>query len=423
MEPFNIVITAAVLVVMFFVIITFIKLFIVICPPNQVLVFSGRKHAGRGGKQTVKTVFGGRAFRVPLIERVDSLDLRVMDVHLNLKNAYAKGGVPLNCEAIANIKITDDERYIGNAIERFLDINPKEIQAMGKDTLEGHLRGVIAKLTPEQCNEDRLTLMKELQDEAEEDLRQLGLHLDTFNIHQISDETGYLEAIGREKIAIVQREVDVAKSDADRAAKEEEAKWAGLAAVARERAEAEIAEKRNELRKVKAELEADAKSKEETAAAKAREARALAEKELQEVRAILEKLRLQADIVEPAEAKKQAQVYRARGTMAPQAEKSRALAESLQSLAEVWQQAGNDAKTIFVLERIEGLLKNIVQRLNIQVLEANLVDDGSGTALPQFVGSHIASVQAVLDQLRDMTGLDLKAAMNRPGLSERNGGS
>ena len=100
--------------------------------------------------------------------------------------------------------------------------------------------------------------------------------------------------------------------------------------------------------------------------------------------------------------------------MAPQAEKSRALAESLQYLAEVWQQAGSDAKTIFVLERIEGLLKSIVGSLDIQVLEANLVDDGSGQALPKFVGSHIGSVQAVLDQLRDVTGLDLKAAMNGP---------
>lgn len=400
----------------FFVLVWFIKSFLFVCPPNQVLIFSGRSNTVNGQKVGYRVIFGGRAIRIPIIEEVQRLDLRIMDVQLHLKNAYAKGGVPLNVEAMANIKITDDPKAIGNAVERFLGRNRRELQSVAKETLEGHLRGVIASLTPEQCNEDRLSLMDTLMTDSEEDLRQMGLHLDTFNIHQISDDTGYLEAIGREKISMVRREVEVAKSNADRAASEEEAKWRGKAKVASEKADTAIAETRNALRKIKAEVLANAKSSEETAEAKAHAARARAEKELQEVRAELEQLRLQADVVVPAEAENQAKVFENRGAVALQAEEGLALADSLKFLAEVWQEAGSDARSIFVLQRIEGILQNIVNELDINISEANLVDDGSGTALPQFVASHMASVGAVLEQLRDVTGLDLKSVLaNREG--------
>jgi flotillin len=391
----------------FFALVMFIKSFLFVCPPNQVLVISGRSRTVNGKKVGHRVIYTGRAIKAPFIEEVQRLDLRTMDVHLFSKNAYAKGGVPLNIEAIANIKVTDNPSYIDNCVERFLGQSRDEIRAVGKETLEGHLRGVIAKLTPEQCNEDRLRLMDTLRADAEEDLKQLGLHLDTFNIHQISDDTGYLEAIGREKISWVKAEVEVAKSNADRAAKEEEAGWSAKANVAREEAEASISEKRNELRKIRAELEAQALSEEETAEANSKAARARAEIELQTIRSKLEKLRLEADVIAPADAENKAKVFQARGEVAPQAERGRALAASLGFLSEVWKQAGDEAKTIFVIQRIEKLLKTIVDDLDITVDEANLVDDGSGTALPQYVASHLKSVSAVLSQLRDITGLDL----------------
>ncbi|MDF1665887.1 MAG: SPFH domain-containing protein [Planctomycetota bacterium] len=407
--------SAALILVGFFALVMFIKSFLLVCPPNQVMIFSGRTHVVNGKKVGYRVIFTGRAIKAPFIEEVARLDLRTMDVHLYLKNAYAKGGVPLNIEAIANIKITSNPSFIMNAIERFLGQKRDEIRNVGKETLEGHLRGVIAKLTPEQCNEDRLRLMDTLRAEAEEDLKQLGLHLDTFNIHQISDDTGYLEAIGRENISVVKAEVEVAKSNADRASKEEEAGWQAKSSVAREQAEAAIAEKQNELRRIKAEMEAQAKSEEETAESRAKAARARAEKELQQVRAQLEKLRLEADVIAPAEAENAAKVFAARGAAAPNAERGRAMAESLGFLGEVWKQAGDDAKSIFVIQRVETLLGSIVDDLDITIDEANLVDDGSGTALPQYVSSHLASVAAVLSQLRDITGLDLHEALGGNG--------
>lgn len=407
------------ILIAFFIFIKIVKAFLFVCAPNQMLVFSGRSRKVGNKSVGYRVVFTGRAFRWPIIEEVGRLDLRIMDVHLDLKNAYAKGGIPLNVEAVANVKITSDPDYIHNAVERFLGKDRAEIQMVCKDTLEGHLRGVIAMLTPEQMNEDRLTLMERLADEAEEDLKLLGLHLDTFNIHQIADERGYLDAIGREKIAIVAREVEVAKSNADREASESESNWLGRANVARENASTVIAEQQNAMRKVRAELEARAKSEEERAQANARAAAARAGRSLQEVRAELEKLRLEADVVCPAEAKNVAKVFESRGDAAPQAARGVAMAESLGYINEVWKEAGEEAKTIYVLQRIETILGTIVDQLDVEVDEVNLVDDGSGQALPTYIASYPASVTAVLNQLNQVTGLDLRAALT--GSSNGNG--
>src|SRR5690606_35191854 len=117
-------------------------------------------------------------------------------------------------EAIANIKVSSDPKYINNAIERFLDRDINEIRRVSKETLEGHLRGVIATLTPEQVNEDRLTFAETLATETEEDLVKLGLHLDTFKILHVNDEVGYLDATGRKAIANIVRAAEISESDA-----------------------------------------------------------------------------------------------------------------------------------------------------------------------------------------------------------------
>jgi len=400
----------------FAVLIWFFKAFLKICQPHEVMVFSGR-----GAKPRI--VFEGRAFCLPLIEEVNVLDLRLMEVHISIKNAYAQGGIPIDAVAVANIKVTDNRDLILNAVERYLGHGRNFIKASAKETLEGHLRGVIATMTPEALNEDRLALLKSIKQECEEDLQQMGLHLDTFNIHQISDEAGYLESIGREQIANLKRRVEVAKSDAERAAAEEEALWRGRASVAKEGAGAVIAEKKNELRKMQADLEARAKSEEVTAEANARAARARAERELQLVRTELEKLRLQADVVEPAEAERQARVFAARGAAAPLAERSRALAESLGYVAEVWQQAGDEARTIFLVQRIETILQQIISQIDVGVDEVCLVDDGSGQALPKYLESQLSGITTVLEQLQVITGLDVKAALGGqgPALSGKGG--
>src|SRR5690606_31754515 len=105
------------------------------------------------------------------------LDLTNMNIDVSVRGAYSKGGIPLNVQAVANVKVAGDEPSIHNAIERLLPKNRDDIMKIAKETLEGNLRGVLATLTPEEVNEDKLKFAESLTEEAGEDLAKLGLAL------------------------------------------------------------------------------------------------------------------------------------------------------------------------------------------------------------------------------------------------------
>ena len=123
-------------------IVWFLKSFLRICNPNEILILSGRKHRNKDG-QTVgyRVIFGGRVVSIPILETVKTMDMTTMPVPVEVKNAYSKGGTPLDIQAIANVKIASDPEVVGNAIERFLDRDRKEILRVARETLEGNLRG------------------------------------------------------------------------------------------------------------------------------------------------------------------------------------------------------------------------------------------------------------------------------------------
>jgi flotillin len=403
------VIAAAVLGIVLFV----VKSTMFICRPNEVLIFSGRQNTLANGQQVgFRVVLGGRAYRVPLLENVDSMDLTNMEVEVKIQNAYSKGGIPLNVEAIANCKISDDPNVIGNAIERFLGRPRDEIRNVAKQTLEGHLRGVISTLTPEQMNSDRIQFAQSLAEEAEHDLRKLGLHLDTFNIHHVNDPVNYLQSLGRSQIAKVVREAEIAESDAQREAAQQEAKAQAEAAVAQNRAEQVVTAKANEVRRTRAEFEAAAKSVEERAKAAAETARATAEQELQKVRAELEGKRLNADVVARAEADNTAKAILARGAAAPTAERGKAIAQSLDLMNQAWLEAGDGANAILLIQQLDTVLRQVVEKLEqVKVGSVNLLDPGDGSALPNYIASYPAAVGKILRELRDTIGIDVTGTL------------
>lgn len=392
-------------------IIGLVRQFMFICQPNEILVFSGRERTLPSGQKVgYRVIFGGRAYRWPFLEQVERMDLQTMEVEVSARNAFCKGGIRLNVDAIANVKISDDPRFVGNAIERFLGQDRNEIRAVAKNTLEGLLRSVLASLTPEEVNEDRLKFAESLSNEAEKDLNKLGLHLDTFNIHSVSDvkDSSYLAEIGRKAIAEVKKNAEVSEAICNREATEAEAAAKSRADVAAEQAETEIRTKANELRKLKAELEAEARSAEAEAEAARETSRARAEQELQRVRAELEAKRLQAEVVVKAEAERQAAEYRARAEAAPIAARGKAMAEALEMVRQAWVEAGDGAKPIFMIQQLDTILRNVVDRVEqIRVDKVSLVDRGDGSSLPAFVSSYPATVNAVLKELNQITGIDV----------------
>ena len=421
LDPVSAAIVGGALVMGLLLFISATKSLLHICPPNEVLIFSGRNHTlSDGSTRGFRVVFGGRGWRIPVIETVDRMSLNVMEVPITISNAYSKGGIPLNVGAIANVKVSSDGSIIVNAIERFLGRDPEEIRRVAKETLEGHLRGVLATMTPEDVNEDRLKFAVELQGESGEDLHRLGIHLDTFKIQHVADDRGYLDAIGREAIANVVRDAQMAESDAQRDAEQSEARETQRAQVTQANVEAEIVQLQNELRRVKADIEKDVKSAEEVTAAAAREARAKAEQELQKVRAQLAVIKLRIDTVMPAEAAKLAAEYKAKGDAAAIRERGNAVKAALTELQSAWTEAGKDALTIYLIEDIEQILATATDAVGrIKVNDLNLIDGGDGQTLAAYTAAYPAMLQSVFDAVTQTTGIDIPGALSGTSSSGR----
>lgn len=385
----------------------FINNFLCICNPNEILVLSGRKYKTKDGQEVgYRVIFGGRTIRIPILETIKRMDLRTMAVPIEISNAYAKGGTPLQIQAIANVKISSNPAITGNAIERFLDRNRTEIARVARETLEGNLRGVVATLTPEQLNEDRLQFAERIAQDVDDDLVRLGIHLDTLKIQSVSDNVDYLNSIGRKQIAQILRDAEIAESNAKGEADRVEAQCEQEAQVAKTQARTIIQEKENELRKIKAELEQQARSEEERTKAAANEARAKAEQQLQTIRAQLERLRLEADEVLPAEAHKQAQQLKAKGDAAVLAENASAAALVNELLAQVWQETGTDASEVFYIQQIEMVLREaakIPSRLKLE--QVNVIDSGDGKSLACLVNAYPEIFRQFLDRVDDTLGI------------------
>ncbi|MGB7247906.1 MAG: flotillin family protein, partial [Phormidesmis sp.] len=273
-----------------------------ICQPNEILIFAGGKQ--RSGDRTLgyRLVKGGSSIRTPLLEKVMRMNLTNMIIELKVSNAYSKGGIPLQVEGVANIKIAGEEPTIHNAIERLLGKPRKEIEKIAKETLEGNLRGVLASLTPEQVNEDKIAFAKSLLDEAEEDLEKLGLVLDTLQIQNISDDVRYLDSIGRKQQADLQRDARIAEAEAKAESAVQTAENKKITAVRRLERDMGIAEAAAEQKTQDALTMRAAVIAEAEAEIAAELARIQADVPVQEERIKQVMEQLKADVIAPAEA-------------------------------------------------------------------------------------------------------------------------
>ena len=392
----------------------FLKSCLCICKPNEVVVLSGRKHKRKNGQEVgYRVLTGGRSIRIPILETVKRIDVTIMPVPVKVTNAYAKGGTPLDIQAIANVKISSNPQVIGNAIERFLDQDRQEIIRVARETLEGNLRGVVATLTPEQLNENRLQFSQRIASDVSRDLNKLGLQLDILKIQTISDEVDYLNSLGRRQIALVIKNAEIAESNALTEAEQIEAKCEEETAVAIVQDRIVIQDKENELRKITAELEQKARSEEERTTAAGLEAEAKAQQALQTVRAQLERLRLEADRVLPAEADKVARSLIAKGDAAIFRENAAAAALVNEMLGQVWQSTGKDAKELFLIQQLETVLEEAIaipERLKLD--KVNVIDNGDGKSLASLVNVYPEIVAQFLNSVNNTLGIDVIGTLN-----------
>ena len=402
-----------------------VKSLIIICPPNRVAIISGRtKQTADGRTVGYRAVKGGRTLRVPLLESVSWMDLNNIPLEVSVLNAYSKGAIPLNVQGIANVKVSSNDSLLSNSVERFLNVPHQSIAQIAKETLEANLRGVLATLTPEEVNEDRLKFSQVLIEEADDDIKTLGLQLDVLKIQNVTDEVGYLDAVGRRRTADVLKSARVAEAEKQAEAEQAEAEAQQRAQIARAQAELKIVEEQNLLRVRSAELDGVARASEEEAQVAGEKAKTIAEQELETERIELEKRRLQADIVLPAQADLEARQLAARADAAHIIEEGNAQVEVFTRLTDQYKAAGTDAHDIFVLNMLPELIEQIVSTVNnIDIDKLTVIDSGGdGQALPGLVKQLPQSVIAIAEQIETATGVDIMGPLRQRMTAEADGG-
>ncbi len=189
--------------------------------PNEVLIISGMKHKVIGADGAVeqigfRVVKGGGVFVYPVVEKVDVLKLELMTIDVQTPEVYTSKGVPVKVDGVAQIKVKGDDVSIRTAAEQFLSKGTDDIKNIAMQTLEGHLRAILGTMTVEEIYQNRDAFASKVQEVAAGDMANMGLGIVSFTIRDIRDTQGYLDALGKPRIAQVKRDAVIAQAEADR---------------------------------------------------------------------------------------------------------------------------------------------------------------------------------------------------------------
>lgn len=435
------------------------------CPSDAVMVIYGKTSFSN---RASKCIHGGAAFVFPVIQDYGFLSLRPMQLDVNLTNALCAQNIRINVPSVFTVGISTDQELMGNAANRLLGLHPEQIAELSKDIILGQLRLVIASMTIEQINADREIFLTNIERNVTEELKKIGLELLNVNITDITDESGYIAAIGKRAAAeaINRARVEVAEeerkggigeaearkvqrvavAEADSAAQSGEAEADKKRRVSVKQAEAQAIEGENisaiEIAKsnaVRAEKEAEAYRSAETAKkvaeARIRQAAYEAEEEAQKVRARMEEEKQRADtivkaridkeqIVIAAEAEAEKQAAEARGEASAIFQKLEAEAkgnfELLKAKGEGYRKiieaCGNNADAaskMLLIEKLEEIVRLQTEAIRNIKIDKVTVWDGAGsangkTSTANFLSGMMQSLPPLHD-VAGMAGVDLPA--------------
>jgi flotillin len=451
-------------------------------PPSTVAIFYGRKHTftdEKGNRSTVgfRVVRGGAALRVPLLEQVAYLSLNLISIPLRIQRAYTKEGVAVTVEAVANVKIASDDMSLRGASERFLGMSAEQIKGVIFQTLEGHLRAILGTLTVEEINADRQAFAQKMTDEAALDLKKMGVNIDILTIQQISDEQGYLDALGKKRTAEVKRDAVIGEAQATRDAMIKSAMADQEGRTKRYEADVAIAQSLRDKESRQAEFDAAVQAKQAEASQSGPLATAIARQKVTEQETRIDQVRkqqevlvqaqeaarreqeLQATVVKPAEAQRQAAILLAEGERQAtviraeatqkelefegageaskierigRAEAAKVLAigeaeaevikkkllaeaEGLQSKAEAWKNFNEAAVLNMVVDKMPELARAFATQL-AGIDKINIIEMGNGHAagsggVAKVMGTVGGGMTAMLSMLKDQFGVDIQRLM------------
>ncbi|HAA43519.1 MAG TPA: flotillin [Ruminiclostridium sp.] len=415
------------------------------CPSDKILVVYGKVGKNKeGGTRSAKCIHGGAAFIWPIIQDYSFLDLKPISIEVMLQSALSRQNIRVDVPSIFTVAISTEPSTMQNAAERLLGLKQDEIAALAKDIIFGQLRLVIATMEIEEINSDRDKFLSNVTANVEAELKKIGLRLINVNVTDINDESGYIDALGKEAAAkaINDAKKSVAEKNRDGSIGEANAKRDERIKVAEANAAAVEGENNSQItiamsEAIRREKEAEA-NKRAIAAEKVQQAKALeeayhAEEEAEKARANREKATREADVIIPAEIeKRKAQIdadaeaekirIKAKGEadaiFARMEAEARGIKEIMTKQAEGFEKivaaAGGDAQKavmLMVADKLPELIKTQVEAIKgIKIDKITVWDSmGNGKGTPStanFLSGMFKSIPPLKD-LFNMAGMEL----------------
>ncbi len=369
------------------------------CPSDKVLVIYGKVGAEQGGQnRSAKCIHGGAAFIIPVLQDFRYMDLTPISINVDLKNALSKQNIRVDVPSRFTVGISTEPGIMQNAAERLLGLKMPEIQELAKDIIFGQLRLVIATMDIEEINTDRDKFLLAVSNNVEIELKKIGLRLINVNVTDINDESGYIEALGKEaaakaindakkSVAEKNRDGEIGQANAHKDERIEVAAANATAIQGENTARVEIAQSEARRREKEAEALRIATAAEKVQAAMALQEAYVAQQNAEQTRADLVRASQQADIIVKAQIEKQ-QVE-----IAAEAE------------AEVTRRkAKGEADAIFA--RMEAQAKGIEEVLSKQAIGMNKLVEAAG-------GDPDAAVKFIIaDKLEQLVQMQVDAIKN-----------
>jgi len=403
------------------------------CPSDQILVVYGKV----GGGGSARCYHGGARLILPVVQNYEFLDLTPTPIEINLQGALSQQNIRVNTPSTFTVGISTEADVMSNAADRLLGLQMNEVRELARDIIFGQMRVVIATMTIEEINADREKLIEKIFAGVEIELNKVGLHLINVNVQDITDESGYIDALGREAAAraINEAKVKVAEQDRDgeigkaMAEREQRVQVASADATAVE-GENEAAVKIAQSKALRRELEAEAERK-ATAAEKVKQADALREAYAAEERAEIERARREAasqeaNIIVPAEIEKrrietlaEADAERVRRLKKGEADGVRSLmeaeAEGLMAILtrkaegfdRIVKAAANDpemASLLLVTEQLPQLVDAQVKAIsNMKIDSVTVWESGNGSNGKSNTADFVSGLIGALPPLHELT--------------------
>ncbi|WP_394748389.1 flotillin family protein [Spongiimicrobium salis] len=435
---------------LFIIIISFIRRY-KRCPSDRILVVYGKVGSGN----SAKCIHGGAAFIWPVIQDYEFLDLTPISIEVDLTNALSRQNIRVNVPSRFTIGISTEPGVMQNAAERLLGLGMQEVQDLAKEIIFGQLRLVVASMDIEEINSDRDKFLSNISQSVESELKKVGLKLINVNITDIVDESGYIEALGKEAAAhaINAARKSVAEKNRDGSIGEANAVQDQRTQVAAANAQAvegeniakiNVANSDSLRRQREAEAERTAIAAEKVQSAKALEESYAAEKDAEIARAERERSSQMADVIVPAEIDKrkaeidaEAEAERIRRKAKGEADailfKAQAEAQGLfevltkqaQGLDEIVKAAGDnpkDAVLLLVADKLPELVKTQAEAIkNIKIDKVTVWDSGNGkdgkNSTSNFISGMYKSVPP-LQEMFNMAGMQLPEYLKGKGVDE-----